>query len=179
MKKYIIVIALLMVVLTGCALSEVTPTDAVRSYLDRYKNNETVVVNELNEYLSTEDMNDDVRDNYRKVYLRQYSNMKYEIKDETINGDKAVVTVQVTVFDYFKANNDSDAYYAANESEFILENGDIDVSKFVAYKINKLTETTDTVTYTMDINLVKVDGDWEVQPLSMDDLNKLHGVYEY
>ena len=47
------------------------------------------------------------------------------------------------------------------------------------YRLNKLLSTTNTVEYTMEINLTKVDGNWEVQALSQDDLNKLHGVFEY
>lgn len=179
MKRFVIVLVAIVLFMTGCALMADTPSNAVKEYLNRYRDNDTVVVNELNEYLNTEDMDDDTKEEYRKVYLRQYSNLKYDIKDETVNGDEATVEVQITVFDYYKTNSLSGDYYTANSQEFLDDNGDLDLTKYVSYKIDRLVETTDTVDYTLTINLAKVDGDWEVQPLSLDDLNKLHGTYEY
>lgn len=179
MKRFVFVLVAIVLFMTGCALMADTPSNAVKEYLNRYRDNDTVVVNELNEYLDTEDMDDDTKEEYRKVYLRQYSNLKYDIKDETINGDEATVEVKITVFDYYKTNTLSGDYYTANSQDFLDENGDLDLTKYVSYKIDKLVETTDTVDYTLTINLAKVDGSWEVQPLSLDDLYKLHGTYEY
>ena len=39
-----------LLVMTGCTMGSKTPSDKVKDYLNRYKNNETIVVNELNEY---------------------------------------------------------------------------------------------------------------------------------
>lgn len=179
MKKLLIVFIFLIVFITGCSLGGNTPSDKVAYFLDRYKNNETVVINELNQYLDSEKIDDDLRDDYKEVYLRQYTNLKYNIKDETINGDEATVDVQITVFDYFKSNKLSGDYFITNNSEFVLEDGSIDENKYASYKINKLLETTDTVDYTITFNLQKLDGEWVVQDLSLEELSKIHGTYEY
>ena len=118
MKKIIVVLVLMVMFMTGCSLASNTPSDRVREFLDRYKNNDTVVINELNEYLDSENYDQDTKDKYREVYLRQYTNLNYDIKDETINGDEAVVEVQVTVFDYYKTNTLSGDYFIANQTEF-------------------------------------------------------------
>lgn len=179
MKKIFLVIVGALIVATGCTMLSNKPSDAVSRFLNKYKNNDTVVVNELNEYLSTEDLSEEAMEDYREIYLRQYSNMKYEIKDEEINGDEAEVDVQITVFDYYKTNALAGDYFTANQADFINDDGDVDLTKYLAYKINKLLDTTDTVDYTLEIKLQKIDNEWEVQPLSLDDLNKLHGTYEY
>lgn len=181
MKRFVLLLAVLLLMLTttGCSLMAKTPSDAVSKFLNKYKNNDTVVINELNEFLDQEDLDDDAKEDYREIYLRQYSNMKYEIKDETIDGDTAEVKVQVTVFDYYKTNMTSGDYFTANQADFIDDDGDVDLTKYVAYKINKLLDTTDTVDYTLNITLQKNDGEWEVDPLTSEDLSKIHGTYEY
>lgn len=179
MKKILTLIVVSLVCLTGCALMNNTPKDAVTKFLNNYKNNEKVVVDELNDYLATEELEEDKIEDYREIYLRQYSNMDFVIKDETINGDAASVEVQITVYDYYKTNKMSGDYFTANQADFVNDNGDIDLSKYLAYKINKLLDTTDTVNYTLTLNLNKVDGKWEIDPLTTEQLTKLHGTYEY
>lgn len=178
-KKLIGVLILTLVLLTGCSLMKKTPKDAVAKFLNNYKNNDTAVVNELNDYLATEDLDQDTLEDYREIYLRQYSNMKYEIKEEKIDGDKATVEVQITVYDYYKTNLESGNYFTANQADFINDKGDVDFAKYITYKINKLLDTTDTVNYTLTLNLNKVDNDWEIEPLTTEQLTKLHGTYEY
>ena len=118
MKKYILVLVALVMFLTGCVIGDATPSDEVRDFLNRYKENDTVIVNELNDYLSNTDYTEDQRKDYKDVYLRQYSNLEYDIKDEVINGDKATVTVQIKVFDYYKTNTTVDDYFVTNNNEF-------------------------------------------------------------
>ncbi len=57
--------------------------------------------------------------------------MSYKIKGERIDGDKATVTVEITVYDYYKTNNkEAGEYFSSNSKEFIDSKGDIDLSKF-------------------------------------------------
>ena len=46
-------------------------------------------------------------------------------------------------------------------------------------EINKLLDTTDKVSYTLDLNLNKNNNKWEIEPLTNEQLTKLHGTYEY
>ncbi len=178
-KRGLTLLLILMLCITGCSLMSSSPKDAVTKFLNKYKNNDTAVVNELNDYLDTEDLDDDTKEDYREIYLRQYSNLKYEIKDEKIDGDKATVDVQITVYDYYKTNKESEEYFTSNNTEFLDDDGDIDFSKYFQYRIDKLLDTSDTVDYTLTLNLNKVDDTWEIEPLSTEQLTKLHGTYEY
>lgn len=180
MKKRLIALLMICAIcLTGCSLMNKTPKDAVTKFLNNYKNNDTAVVNELNDYLETEELDEKTLKDYREVYLRQYSNLKYEIKDEKIDGDSATVDVQITVYDYYKTNVESGNYFTANQTEFVDDKGDVDFTKYLSYKMKKLLDTSDTVDYTITLKLNKVEKEWEIEPLTTEQLTKLHGTYEY
>lgn len=99
MKKILLII-LSIIIITGCSLVPGGPSDAVKDFLSKYKNNDQVVIDELNNYLSGENLDEATIKEYREIYTRQYSNMSYKIKGERIDGDKATVTVEITVYDY-------------------------------------------------------------------------------
>ena len=178
MKKVLMVV-LSIIIITCCSLFSLGPSEAVKNFLNKYKDNDQAVVDELNDYLSNENLDDETIKEYREIYIRQYSNMSYIIKGERIDGDKAAVTVEISVYDYYKANKEAGDYFTSNNQEFLDSKGDIDLSKFLKYKINKLLDTTDKVSYTLDLNLNKVDDKWEIEPLTNEQLTKLHGTYEY
>lgn len=178
MKKFIPII-LFMLLITGCSLVDKTPKDVVAKYLNNYKINSDTVVKELDTYLDNQDLEEETKEDYKELYLKQYSNLKYEIKDQRINGDKAFVDVQITVFDYYKTSKLAGDYFTANKADFINDDGDVDFIKYFSYKINKLLDTTDTVDYLLTLKLKKVNDTWEIEPLSNTDMMKLHGTYEY
>lgn len=179
MKKIFVLFFVTLVILSGCKAFEDSPTKVVNRFLNNYKNNDETVVKELNDYLETQELDDETIEDYREIYLRQYSNMDFVIKNEKIDGDKANVEVQITVYDYYKTNIASGDYFTANQADFIDDDGDIDLSKYLAYKIKKMLDTTDTVDYTLTLNLNKINDRWEIEPLTSEQLNKLHGTYEY
>lgn len=178
MKKIFTIIAVLFI-LTGCTLLGSAPKDAVSRFLNNYKNNSESVQRELDEYLDSQDLNEETLKDYKELYLKQYSNLKYEIKSEKIDGDSAIVEVQITVFDYYKSDKLAGDYFTANQADFVDDDGDVDFSKYFAYKIKKMLDTTDKVDYTLTLNLKKKDNKWEVEPLTHEELSKLHGTYEY
>lgn len=179
MKKILVLLIAACILVTGCTLMG-GPKKATEKFLNKYRNNDTVVVNELNDYLSTQDLDDEELEDYREIYLRQYSNLDYEIKDEEIDGDKAKVKVQIAVFDYYKTNKAAGDYFTANQADFVDPDGDVDFGKYFTYKMKKLLDTTDKVEYTLELNLTKNEnGEWEIDPLTAEQLTKLHGTYEY
>lgn len=179
MKKIWVLIVLSCFILTGCSLMG-GPKKTVEKFLNKYRNNDTVVVNELNDYLSTQDLTEDEIKDYREIYLRQYSNLDYTIKDVEVDGDKAIAKVQIAVFDYYKTNKTAGDYFTANQADFVDPDGDIDFGKYFNYKMKQLLDTTDKVEYTLELNLTKNDkGEWDIDPLSNEQLTKLHGTYEY
>ena len=120
MKKRLIYLSCIMIVilLSGCTMDN-TPTKKVENFLDNYTSGSDTVLNQLKEMVDSDSMMDDnQRNTYSDIMKRQYKDMTYEIKDETINGDNATVTAEIEVYDYYKANKDAETYYNNNPDEF-------------------------------------------------------------
>lgn len=179
MNRKILLVCLLSLVLfiTGCSLGS-SPKTKVESVLMKYQNNSDSVMNELNDYLKTLNISEDSHEEYKKVYTKQYTDLTYTIKDELIDGDKASVTAQIEVYDYYKIDNESVKYINDNPSEF-SSNNVYDAVKVLKYKIDKLTNAKERVTYTIKFNLSKIDNEWVIDKLSDEDLEKIHGIYAH
>ena len=63
------------------------------------------------------ELDDDQKGTYKEILKKQYSDMKYEITDEKYDGDNAVVTVKLTVYDLYKVQKDADKHLADNPDE--------------------------------------------------------------
>ena len=107
MKK--IIVFVLILVLFSCNFSN-TPRDRVEEYLSSYNSLSDAVVLDIDTKVAGEDLSKENKEIYKKVLLRQFENMKYEIKDESISGDKATVLVKITVFDLYRADKESNMY---------------------------------------------------------------------
>ena len=176
-KLAIFSICLLLLFTTACSLGT-TPTSAVERLFAKYNNQDEEIVVELDDYINDSELTEEQNNKYKSVYLRQFKDMKYEIKDEVIDGDNATVTAQITVYDYYKADKEADEYLTNNPDKFKKEN-EYDESLFVDYKLSKLEEVNDTVDYTIEFDLTKVDNDWVINDLTTEQLEKIHGVYKY
>ena len=180
MKKICLGILLMLLVAgCSCALLERTPTDAVKTYLDRYNNNDEDVLDELDTYIVGEDFSDEQRQNYRNILTKQYKDLSYKIVDEAQDGDEATVTATVTVYDLYKVQMDAEAYLGQNLTEFNDDEGVYDQNKYIDYRLEQMKKNTDTVDYTITFTLKKVDNQWIVDQLSDTDLQKIHGIYNY
>lgn len=179
MKKKFLVFSMLLFTLClfGCSLKN-TPTKEVEALMSKYQSNDKSIIGELDDFIKTLDVDEDHYDSYKEVYLKQYQDLKYEIKDEVIDGDNATVTVQIDVYDYYKTTNDVNSYITNNPDEF-NDNGVYSAIKGIEYKIKELTNTKDRVTYTININLTKVDNSWTIDNLNQEDLEKIHGTYAH
>lgn len=178
MKKILIVLVscLLMV---GCSLTEQKASDAVKDYLNQYNNLSDTVITDIATLVDSENLNDDQKKVYEGVLQKQYQDLSYEIVNEEYDGDKAEVEVTITVYDLYKAQNDAATYLANNLEEFNGDNGSYDNEKYMDYKLEQMKKTTDTVEYTIDFNLTKEDDKWRVEQPSTEDLEKIHGIYNY
>lgn len=178
MKK-IIILAISLIALVGCGCSSDKPSDAVEKYLNNYKNLDEAVLTDLDDVVEKEDLNDDGKELYRTVLKRQYSDLVYEITDEEYNGNTAKVTAKITVYDYFKKDKESEEYLQNHKDEFLDDNGDYDVIKFMKYKLEQLKTATDTIEYPLTFDVKKEDGVWKVDQIDDTDLEKIHGMYDY
>lgn len=168
MKKILILgvtLFTLLFVLVGCSLSN-TPTSKVEDLFTKYQRLDDDIKGEIDELLNTETLTNEQKDRYRKVIEDQYKNLTYEIKDEKIDGDTAIVTVQIEVLDYRKAISE------------LNTSGNFDVLEYNDKKIDILEKVKDKVTYTLEIQVIKDnDGNWKLADLPSNDIKKIQGMY--
>ena len=179
MKKIIAVI-LLTLVFTGCGSNLMnTPTKKVEAMLNNYITLDSKVIEDLDETLLTETiMNNDQKEHYKKILKRQYQNLSYTIKDETIDGDKATVEVEIEVYDYATSITESETYLTTNKNEFVdKDTNQVDDEKFMDYKLEQLDKVKDKVKYTINFTLVKENDEWKLDDITEIDRQKIHGLY--
>ena len=180
-KRLAIFLSVVMLIMvSGCSLVNDSAKDATVIFLDQYKNLSASVLTGLEEVVEQEDLEDAQKELYRDILKKQYSDLKYEVLEETYDGDTAVVKVKLTVYDLYKAQSDAAKYLQDNMEEFKDENGSYSDKLYLDYKLEQMKKMTDKVEYTIDINCKKNDkGKWQVEDLSQTDLEKIHGIYDY
>ncbi len=176
MKKLILVLASVML-LIGCTNN--SPTKRTEEFLTKYQSLSDDVMSDLDLSAETENLGSTSTATYKDVIKRQYQNMKYEITNETVNGDEAIVTAKITVYDLYKVRSESQTYMMTNPTEFNDETGTYSQNKFREYELSKMLKTNNTIDYTIDFYLEKVDDTWTMKELSNTTKEKLHGIYNY
>ena len=176
-KQIILIITGILLFASGC-MSMNTPTSKVEALLNKYNSNDESIVTELRDYLSGNELDEETKDKYEKVYLKQFSDLVYEIKEEEIDGDTAEVTAQITVYDYYKSETESNEYLIEHKEEFYKDDV-YDKSLFEEYKLEQLNKTKNRIDYTIEFTLTKVDDEWQIDALTDEQLQKIHGIYAY
>ncbi len=162
MKKIMVVI--LIILLSACSLSN-TPTSKVEELLGKYQGlDKSIDYNYI--LLSNEaGLDQELINKYNKLLKKQYRNMSYEIKEEKIDGDKAVVTTEIEVIDYKSV---IDNYTSITEKNYETHEE----------IINNLNNENDKVTYTIEFNLKKNESNqWRLEKLTDIEEKKLLGIY--
>lgn len=176
MKKIIVLIISLFLVV-GCNMDN-SPSKQVESFLNKYQTMNEEVINQLHEVVdSAGTMSEKQKETYSGLMKKQYQNMSYKIKDESIDGDISTVQVEVNVYDYAKAISKAESYLLSNKDEFLNDEKQVDEEKFMKYKLEKMEEVKDKVTYTINFTLSKKDGKWVMDNITDIDRQKLHGLY--
>ena len=98
--------------------------------------------------------------------------MTYKVKNEEIDGDNAVVTVEIDVIDYTKGLYDIVNYYNENSDEFNDDNS------FDKYRLDKFKKIKDKNTYTIDFTLTRINKKWNLDNPTSDIRNKISGMYK-
>lgn len=181
MKKFnkVILAAAILFFIVGCGNMMNTPTKKVEDFLSKYQTMDKAVLTQLDDVIEDAgNLVDDQKEEYRELMKKQYQNLSYKIKDETEDGDNATVEVEIEVYDYGKAIQESENYLTTNREEFLdFETNDVDTKKFLDYKIKQIKNMKDKVTYTINFTLTKVDDEWKLDDISDVDRQKLHGLY--
>ena len=165
MKKLFLLVVITFLVV-GCSMAN-TPTSVVENLFSKYQKVDEDISMGIDSVLDEQNLTIAHRDRYRKLLEKQYKNLSYEVKEETIDGDNAVVTVEIEVIDYHKAVAD----LTFDSSIYTKENFDEE-------KLNRLEAISDKVTYTLDLTLTKdTDGNWRLNALTNEQIKKIQGMY--
>jgi len=176
MKK-ILSLFFLLILLTGCGSS--SARNSVDSYLKKYRNLNSEVLVDLENIVNKENLTEDQKDKYRDVLKKQYKDITYDIIEEEYNEEVSYVTVKISVYDLYKAQNEASIYLQNNSNKFIDEDGAYDPSKFIDYKLDKMKDMTDRVEYTVVFTVTKENDKYFVEQPTENDLMKIHGIYNY
>ncbi len=168
MKK-ILSIFIFLILLVGCSLSN-TPTSQVEDLFSKYQMLDDDIKAGIDEVVDDETLTLEQKDRYSKLIEKQYKNLSYEIKDEMIDGDTAIITVEIEVMDYKKIVNEiNDMYQGRN---------DYTIEEYNNTKLDKLESAKDKVTYTIDFEVIKDEsGNWKISSLTNEIIKKLQGMY--
>lgn len=163
MKKIILTI-FCFTMLVGCTLGN-TPTSKVEDMLTNYQMNKYSIDISYTNLTSDSNLSADIIKKYEDAIEKQYRDLSYEVVDEVIDGDSAVVTIQIEVMDYKNSINK-------------YNREDYDINKYHEHILKELNNTKKMTTYTLDITLTKDNNDtWNVDDLTMENRNKLLGIY--
>ena len=162
MKKVFLIVVLSLLV--GCSLGN-TPTSKTEELLSNYQMNKNNIPVSYTYLTNDTNISSDIIKKYEDAIRKQYRDMSYEIKDEEIDGDTAVVTIEIEVMDFGKAIN------KYNKSEY-------ESVRYHELITKELENTKEMITYTLDITLTKDEKDkWVVDDLSLENRDKLLGIY--
>ncbi|MGM9875938.1 MAG: hypothetical protein ACI310_01775 [Bacilli bacterium] len=168
MKK-IVSLFIFLLLLVGCSLSN-SPTSRVEDLLNKYQTLDSDISSGINDVLKEENLNDTQKDRYRKVIEKQYKGLTYQIKDERIDGDTAIISTEIEVMDYKKVINETNSYYQSIN--------DYTVEDYNNTKLDKLENAKDKVKYTIDFEVKKdKNGNWKLSSLSNEAIKKIQGMY--
>ena len=178
MKKILAVLFVLSLAI-GCGCVKMKASDAVSEYLGKYTNQQAEVMGELTHLIEEENLSEKQAKLYEEAMRKQYKDLKYEIIEETYNGEEATVKTQISVYDFYKTQKEADEYKNNHKEEFQGENSAYDANKFLDYKLEQMKKETTKVEYTIFFQVIKKEGKWVLETVKTEDLEKIHGIYNY
>ena len=165
-KLLLFALPILFIALVGCEMAN-TPTSKVENLFTKYQKLDNDIDNGIDNILNEQNMSDSQKERYRKILEKQYKNLTYQIKDEQVDGDIALVTVEIEVLD-LKNSIDNLVF-------------DTTVYTKQAYdeeKLNRLESVKNKVKYTMELTVEKDEqGTWKIKNLTNDKIKKIQGMY--
>ncbi len=176
MKK--LVLFILTISLCACGINS-TAKKSVENYLNGYIYLSDEVLKDLDKVTEEQTLTDSQKEVYKQSIKRQYQDLKYEIVNETYNGDEAQVSVKIEVYDLYLTQKNASEYLKKNISKFNNEKGIYDNNNYIDYKINLMKNAKERVAYNIEFHLVTNGETWVISEISKTDLEKIHGIYNY
>ena len=175
MKKIILLIIIVFV--AGCNKSD-KAVDVVKKYLNGYINLDKDVIKNLDKIINeNEELSEENKALYKKIFLRQYKDLKYTIISEDYSSDIALVKVNINVYNINEAENNAFYYLSKNLKEFYTEDNTFDNNSYTEYKLNLILNSKDRIDYEITFALKSNDNRWILEQPTDEDLQKIHGMY--
>ena len=166
MKKKMLLLIVIVIMLVGCNMAN-TPSSIVDDLFNKYQKLDSDIDYGIDTVLNEQNLTSEHKKRYRELLEKQYKNLSYEIKNETIDGNTAIVTVEIEVVDYKQAISDLtfDSTMYTKES-------------FDEEKLNRLESANNKVAYTLDLSFTKdKDDNWKLDALTNEQIKKIQGMY--
>lgn len=165
------ILVILLFLLTGCTNELAnTPIKKVEQFFLKYQSLDNDVLKQLDNVVDNDlTLTKKQKEKYKEIMKNHYRTLKYDIKDEVIDGDNATVTVQIEVTDYSKKLKELNK----EKNKFKTE------EEFNDYRLNRLQNLDERVKYTIDLTLTKIDNIWTLDHISDDIKDKIEGIYAY
>lgn len=165
-KQLLFVLPILFIILVGCEMAN-TPTSKAEELFAKYQKLDSDIDNGIDNVLNEQNMSDSQKERYRKILEKQYKNLTYQIKEETIDGDTATVTVEIEVTDLKKAVDG-----------LVFDNAIYTKETFDEERLNRLEQAKDKIKYTLELTLNKTQNDeWKLNALTNEQIKKIQGMY--
>ena len=178
MKKLLYLFVVLL--FTGCNQLSNTPTKRVEEFLKSYQTLDEKVLNDLDNVVNQDvTLSKQQQDTYKDIMKKHYQNLTYKIKDDTIDGNNAIVTAEITVTDFSKALQEANSYMNNNIQSFNDETGNYNITMFNDYRLEQLNSAKEKIKYTVYFSLNKQNDEWVMGNIDSVTYDKINGVYNY
>lgn len=175
MKKFLL-LAFITLLFCSCSMTG-GPSIKVSEYLSKFNSLDESLIQNMESTIQGENLSIDNLAIYRNVLKRQYQDLKYDIVEESINGDNAVVIAKITVYDLYTSKQNSETYMNEHQEEFLNTDNIFDEEMYMKYRLENMLSTKDTVSHNISFNLTKKDGEWVIDDIDRVTLEKIHGLY--
>lgn len=166
MKKKLLLFAIPIILLVGCTMAN-TPTSKVEDLFTKYQTLDTDINAGIDAVLEEQNLSNTQKDRYRSILEKQYKNLTYQIKEETIDGNNATVITEIEVIDFKKAISD-----------LVFDSTIYTKQTYDEEKLNRLENAKDKVKYTLELSLTKDDeNEWKLNALTNEEIKKIQGMY--
>lgn len=170
MKK-IALIVITLFFLVGCRSD--LPSDVVKNYFSLYKNQNEKILTELDGLIKNEELSEEQGKIYKEMMIKQYKDLNFDITSETYNGDEAIITANIEVYDLYKSQKEAEDYRNTHREEFN------DYNDYLNYKLDKMKKNTAKANYTINFKVRRKEKEWVLETIPTEDLEKIHGIYNY
>lgn len=176
MKKRLLIFLFVLLFITGCNKMN-TPTNEVQKLFLNYTTLTSDVLFQLDSVLKTEDITDSQKEKYKEILKKQYEDLKYNVTNEVISNDNAVVSVEIEVYNLGKAIDEASKYLENHKDEF-YSNDEFSKEKYWNYKLENMFNMKERTKYNLELTLTKIDNKWHLDDLLESDRQKIHGLYK-